>query len=55
MQKHSAGWWFLVFFHNLVVHPILPLGDVAEAVLGENRLSKGIFWLHDNSAPYEAG
>lgn len=55
MKKYSPEWWFLVFLHNMVIHPLLPAGDVLEAALGENSISNGIFWLHDNSAPEEAG
>lgn len=56
-SRYSAAWWALVFVHNVVVHPILPIADVAAAFGGPRcrRAAWIVFRLHDATIPKGAG
>lgn len=48
----TARRWALSIVHNCVVHPMLPLGELAE-VLGAKRVAGWIFKAHDRTVPEE--
>lgn len=54
MTNRNRIWWAKCFFHNWIVHPILPFADIVDA-WGPNRFSQAIYDLHDNSYPEGGG
>lgn len=53
-MTRGALWWAKCVVHNCLVHPMLPLADLLDT-LGEKRVSKAVFWLHDHTAPTGGG
>ncbi len=44
--------WVLSIVHNCIVHPLLPLGELAEA-MGAKKLAAWISKAHDKTVPEE--
>lgn len=47
---HDVFWRVQHAFHNVVVHPLLPLAELLND-LGKCKEANKIFLLHDNTAP----
>lgn len=47
-------WWLKSVFHNMIVHPVLPLADALSSTRFRG-ISFGVYYLHDHYVPEEAG
>lgn len=52
-MNKNIQWWSLVFFHNVIVHPMLPLAEILFTINTPltNSIATIIFNLHDISYP----
>lgn len=50
-MKNARRWAFSII-HNCLVHPMLPLGELAEA-MGAKRVAGWIYKAHDVTVPEE--
>jgi len=53
-MKRGIRWWTLCVVHNAIVHPILPLAEVLDA-MGFRKIADAVFWVHDNTVPDGGG
>ena len=56
-ERHSLRWWFLVVIHNVVIHPLMPVGEVLDLLPSRKAraLAARLFAAHDRSFPEGAG